>query len=159
MPTPTTKLGPGAKAALIIGIPTAALAALCCGGPMVLAAFRGTQAVSVASPNASTAAPIQLPSSAPVTATDPPTAEPSPTASDTATSPALTPPPVATTRPAAKPTTHQPTPPHTTGPKYVYGVHPGAFCAPYGAWGFTADNTLMRCEPSATDTRNRWRKA
>jgi hypothetical protein len=38
-------------------------------------------------------------------------------------------------------------------------VHPGAFCSPGGALGLTNDGTLMRCETSATDSRNRWRKA
>lgn len=38
-------------------------------------------------------------------------------------------------------------------------VHPGAFCKPRGAYGLTSDGTLMRCKPSATDSRNRWREA
>jgi hypothetical protein len=39
------------------------------------------------------------------------------------------------------------------------GVHPGSFCAPAGALGRTTSGTLMRCRTSATDTRNRWRRA
>jgi hypothetical protein len=39
------------------------------------------------------------------------------------------------------------------------GVHPGAFCSPEGALGLTNKGTLMRCKPSATDSRDRWRKA
>ena len=66
---------------------------------------------------------------------------------------------LATKVPAPKKTT-APAPKRTTAPPPASGaVHPGAFCAPAGAFGHTVDGTLMECKPSATDARNRWRKA
>jgi hypothetical protein len=41
----------------------------------------------------------------------------------------------------------------------VQGVHPGAFCSPGGAYGYTVAGTRMQCKTSATDSRNRWRAA
>ncbi len=60
------------------------------------------------------------------------------------------------TAPKPKP---KPTPVKTTAPSVQKGVHPGAFCSPRGALGRTSKGTLMRCGPSATDSRNRWRAA
>jgi hypothetical protein len=64
----------------------------------------------------------------------------------------------ATTKARPKPATHKPTPsPTAAAPRK--GVHPGAFCSPKGALGYTSTGKLMQCKPSATDTRNRWRAA
>jgi hypothetical protein len=38
-------------------------------------------------------------------------------------------------------------------------VHPGAYCAPDGAQGVTDVGTPMTCKPSATDSRDRWRRS
>jgi hypothetical protein len=158
-----SNLGPGAKAALILGIPLAALLVLCCGGSMVLGAMgsqkpKTTSATTAASP--ATTPSLLSPSTSP-TGIDSPSVEPVPTPTSDSASSVPVPPPVAPTKAVAVPTTRKPPPPPptTTGPKYVYGVHPGAFCSPYGALGYTVDGTLMRCEPSATDSRNRWRRA
>jgi len=64
-----------------------------------------------------------------------------------------TPKPVPTTKkPSSKPTP-KPTPKPTQ-----QGITPGAFCAPYGAYGLSSKGKLYRCEPSpySTSTRNRW---
>jgi hypothetical protein len=85
--------------------------------------------------------------------------------------PALAPVPALTTEapppapPAAHTTTRRvppppsPKPPPTTHDQYAHGVHPGAFCAPGGALGYTVAGTLMRCTTTAVDSRNRWRRA
>ncbi len=65
-------------------------------------------------------------------------------------------------RAVAVPTTSTAAPPaptSTTSSAVRAGVHPGAFCAPRGALGRTSAGTLMRCGPSSTDSRNRWRRA
>lgn len=54
--------------------------------------------------------------------------------------------------PAPAPTTQAP----SGGGSYVHGVHPGAFCSPQGAYGYTVDGTLMRCTSKDGD-RARWR--
>jgi hypothetical protein len=41
----------------------------------------------------------------------------------------------------------------------VRGVHPGAFCAPAGARGYTPSGTPMTCSRKAGDSRARWRRA
>lgn len=41
----------------------------------------------------------------------------------------------------------------------VSPVSPGALCAPAGALGRTRAGTLMRCTTTASDPRNRWRRA
>ncbi|MEU4426078.1 hypothetical protein AB0F81_36115 [Actinoplanes sp. NPDC024001] len=41
----------------------------------------------------------------------------------------------------------------------VQGVHPGAFCSPVGARGYTSAGTLMKCSYKAGDSRARWRRA
>jgi hypothetical protein len=38
-------------------------------------------------------------------------------------------------------------------------VHPGAFCSPEGAYGYTSAGTRMRCTYKAGDSRARWRAA
>lgn len=50
-----------------------------------------------------------------------------------------------------------PSPPASTSSLPV--VHPGAFCAPAGGHGVTDAGTAMTCKPSATDSRNRWRRS
>lgn len=84
----------------------------------------------------------------------------------TAAAPTSRPP---TTRPTPRPTTKKPQPrpvakkptprPTQTTRSVRRGVHPGAFCSPRGAFGLTSAGTLMQCKPSATDSRNRWRRA
>jgi len=69
-----------------------------------------------------------------------------------------------TTKPAAKPTTHKPSPkpspkPTTKPPSGQQGVHPGAFCSPEGAIGYTSKGTKMRCTRKAGEDRARWRAA
>lgn len=39
------------------------------------------------------------------------------------------------------------------------GVHPGAFCSPEGARGYTSAGTLMKCSYKSGDSRARWRRA
>jgi hypothetical protein len=49
-----------------------------------------------------------------------------------------------------------PEPPCSPGPVVRYTVHPGAFCAEHGYYGYTSAGTLMRCVTTATDSRYRW---
>jgi hypothetical protein len=56
-----------------------------------------------------------------------------------------------TTRPRPKPT--------TTKPAGRRGVHPGAFCTPEGAIGYTTAGTRMRCTAKAGEDQARWRRA
>jgi hypothetical protein len=63
------------------------------------------------------------------------------------------------TRTAATAPSPAATKPSATSSGVVAGVHPGAFCQPEGALGRTTKGTLMRCQPSDTDARNRWRSA
>jgi hypothetical protein len=58
-------------------------------------------------------------------------------------------------QPAPKPT-RTPTP---QAPSPIQGVHPGAFCSPRGALGYTSAGTLMRCTFKSGDIRARWRAA
>jgi hypothetical protein len=60
--------------------------------------------------------------------------------------------PTHTTRPRPRPT-------KTTRPPAQHGVHPGAFCSPKGAIGYTDKGTRMRCTTKAGDSRARWRSA
>jgi hypothetical protein len=64
-----------------------------------------------------------------------------------------------TTHPVThRPTTRKPTTATTTrAPSAV--VHPGAFCSPRGAIGYTSKGTRMRCTVKTGDTRARWRAA
>jgi outer membrane biosynthesis protein TonB len=63
-------------------------------------------------------------------------------------------------RPTPKPTTKKPSPaPTTKPPSGQQGVHPGAFCAPEGAIGYTSKGTRMRCTRKAGEDRARWRAA
>lgn len=61
-------------------------------------------------------------------------------------------------QPAPRPAP-QPSPSPSPAPGPVQGVHPGAFCAPAGALGYTSAGTLMRCSYKTGDTRARWRAA
>ena len=57
-------------------------------------------------------------------------------------------------------TTTPPTPPDSTLPAQVTEpVHPGAFCSIDGATGHTVDGVKMVCTTTATDSRDRWRRA
>jgi hypothetical protein len=103
------------------------------------------------------------PAAAPTGAATPadPTGAPESSSSSPAATPAATGP--ATAAPAAN--TDKPGPRRTrragppTKPPAEHSVHPGALCSPAGALGYTANGKLMRCSPSATDSRNRWRVA
>lgn len=61
-------------------------------------------------------------------------------------------------KPAPKPAP-QPSPSPSPAPGPVQGVHPGAFCSPAGALGYTSAGTLMRCSYKVGDIRARWRAA
>ncbi|HEX6444773.1 MAG TPA: hypothetical protein VF053_06795 [Streptosporangiales bacterium] len=81
--------------------------------------------------------------------------------------------------PATSPATHAPQPTAThhhrkrptptrtrtrTSAPVQRGVHPGAFCSPHGALGYTDKGTLMRCSTKSGDTGPngpywRWRSA
>lgn len=71
----------------------------------------------------------------------------------------------ATHRPRSTPTaTHhhakRPSPTRTrTSAPVQHGVHPGAFCSPHGAIGYTDKGTRMRCSTKAGDPYWRWRSA
>jgi hypothetical protein len=65
--------------------------------------------------------------------------------------PAPTTPPAPAPRPAPAPAA----PP--AAPAGQQGVHPGAFCSPGGATGYTSAGTRMVCSTTASDSRNRWR--
>jgi hypothetical protein len=62
---------------------------------------------------------------------------------------------------AAAPKTTKPAPPKTTQPPANPGpiVHPGAFCSPEGAIGYTSAGTRMRCTLKAGESQPRWRAA
>jgi hypothetical protein len=66
-------------------------------------------------------------------------------------------------QPSAKPAPRpvpKPSPTSTAqAPAPIQGVHPGAFCAPQGALGYTSAGTLMRCTFKSGDIRARWRAA
>ena len=65
--------------------------------------------------------------------------------------------PKPTPKPSPKPS---PSPsPKPAAPSPIQGVHPGSFCSPEGALGYTNQGTLMRCTFKAGDTRARWRAA
>jgi len=155
-PSGRVKASPLVKALLIVGGMLATVLVLCCGSGLVIGALSGPakpKSASTVRVNPPTQSDKATPTAAQTVAT--------PTVAATTAVPA--PPPVATTAaPNPEGTTDGPPPPPPTtaaGPEPVHGVHPGAFCSPYGALGYTVDGTLMRCEPSATDSRNRWRKA
>jgi len=68
--------------------------------------------------------------------------------------------PTSTPTPTTSPTVSvAPSPSATPTPTATLAtVSPGAFCAPAGATGNSANGTLYTCKSSATDTRNRWRQ-
>ncbi|MGO4603655.1 HNH endonuclease family protein [Terrabacter sp. 2YAF2] len=73
--------------------------------------------------------------------------------------PTVAPAPHPTVTPAPRPAP-QPSPsPSPAAPSPRQGVHPGAFCSPAGALGYTSAGTLMRCSYKSGDTRARWRAA
>ena len=130
-----------------------ALALLCCGGTAAVALFRGGDkkpAAGAETIQATTAPPTET--TAPTTratkgtvATHTPTRKPSPRQT--------------THKPTPKPTTRKPTPPPTTTAPPGPIVHPGAFCAPVGAIGYTIKGKLMRCTRKDGEDRARWRAA
>lgn len=62
-------------------------------------------------------------------------------------------------KPAPKPSPTPSPKSSSSTPAPIQGVHPGAFCSPEGALGYTSKGTLMRCTFKAGDTRARWRAA
>lgn len=95
---------------------------------------------------------------APTTIASTSTLPASTTLAPTTTAVSTTRPPVAST---VAPTTSSPaTSPSTTrAPAVHQGVTPGAFCSPGGALGVTSTGVDMVCTTTATDDRNRWRRA
>jgi hypothetical protein len=59
----------------------------------------------------------------------------------------------ATPKPTKKPT------PKPTAGSGQHNVHPGAFCKPEGATGYTSKGTRMRCTRKAGEDQPRWRAA
>ncbi|MER7273555.1 hypothetical protein ABT369_03785 [Dactylosporangium sp. NPDC000244] len=95
-----------------------------------------------------------------------PSASPTPSAEIPTTAAAVpTPPPptpaATTKKPAPAKTTTKPPAPKTTPPagNPVGNVHPGAFCSPEGAIGYTSAGTRMRCTLKAGEKQPRWRAA
>src|SRR5256885_892800 len=133
---------------------------LCCGGTTAVSVLAGgtPKPATPASPATAAATSAPAPSPTEVSSTGPAPADPSPPPATTA--PAA-PAPAATTRQPAPPppAPGKPPAPAPTTPAYQHGVHPGAFCSPRGAYGYTVNGVLMQCKPSATDSRNRWRAA
>jgi hypothetical protein len=89
---------------------------------------------------------------APTKAAPPVATSPRPALSTKATTRAPTHRATHTTRPRPRPT-------KTTRPPAQHGVHPGAFCSPQGAIGYTDKGTRMRCTTKSGDSRARWRSA
>jgi hypothetical protein len=83
------------------------------------------------------------------------------TAAPTSTTlaPTTVPPTVATTVATTAPATTRATTASTAAPNIQQGVTPGAFCSPGGARGVTSTGVDMICTTTATDERNRWRRA
>jgi hypothetical protein len=94
------------------------------------------------------AAPPEDPS---ITLVAPPTVSGSPDGGQTATKPAVT------TKPAARPTTRQPSLRSSAPPTVQQGVRAGAFCSPSGALGVTSNGKPVVCRSTATDPKLRWR--
>jgi hypothetical protein len=147
----------------VVWLSLLALAVLCCGGVGLITVFTGPSRPKAAGDSGaaqnnrpllvfpSTSTPTSPTSSSDPTSAAPVQAQPSVRAA-TSHKPVV--------KPKPKPTTRKPTPKptKTTRPAGPF-VHPGAFCAPRGARGVTSKGTPMVCKPSATDPRNRWRKA
>ncbi|MFJ8691249.1 hypothetical protein [Micromonospora wenchangensis] len=145
-----------------IGVAVAGLLGLCCCGSGIVGAF-SDDSKPASAPTAT--ASVEARKLGGVLASVSPTPDrPSPTTVTTSAAPKPTrtptarkttsPPRISTPKPKPKPT-----PVKTTAPSMQKGVHPGAFCKPRGALGRTSTGKLMRCGPSATDSRNRWRAA
>jgi len=132
------------------------VAVLCCGGLWALGTFGPDATKNAASTAPALAVPSSIPVAIPTVATSGASVAPARTTAvphPTSRKPA----PKATPKP--KPTTHKPAKPTPTTAPTRQGVHPGAFCSPAGALGRTSAGTLMKCKTTATDDRNRWRKA
>jgi len=132
---------------------------LCCGGfGLVASAIRG----------GGSSRPEAEPSLVVPSPAESSTGEPSPSAHPTTTpKPSASTKLVVTVKPTTskpKPTTARPTTtkpatptPSATTPGIQQGVRAGEPCSPAGAFGMTTRGRLLRCGPSATDPRNRWR--
>ncbi|MEU7617701.1 hypothetical protein AB0M91_28720 [Micromonospora rifamycinica] len=144
-----------------IGITLAGLLGVCCCGSSVTRALNDDdkpKPLSIPAASASISVKVPklvdpLPSLDPIVTSSPTASAAKPTRTP-ATRKTTSPP--RTTAPKPKP---KPTPVKTTAPSAQKGVHPGALCSPRGALGRTSTGKLMRCGPSATDSRNRWRAA
>lgn len=130
----------------------ALLALTACGSPQPAA-----RPIATSIPTAAEASPTPEPL-ATTPAAPSPTVEsavkPTPAKTRTTTPSRKPAPKVTTTKPKPKPTTAKPKP-----PSGQQGVHPGAFCTPEGAIGYTVKGTKMRCTKKANDIRARWRAA
>lgn len=92
----------------------------------------------------------------PITTPTPTGNVPRPTQQAESTTPIASSPPVKIHTTATTP----PTLPDSTVPAQVTEpVHPGAFCSIDGATGYTVDGIKMVCTTTATDSRDRWRRA
>jgi len=144
---------------LILGI-VATFLVLCCGGSAIAAVVSSGKPKPSAPAARATAGIVSGATRSPTPEAAPTSAQPVPSEPPAlTTTPPVAPAPIPTThKPAPRPTTKKPAPRPTT-PSYQHGVHPGAFCSPRGAYGYTSTGLLMQCKPSATDSRNRWRAA
>ncbi|MFJ1539204.1 hypothetical protein ACIODS_11745 [Micromonospora chalcea] len=132
---------------------TALLALTACGSPQPAAQPIATNIPTTAETSPT---PAEPPTTAPAATTAAPTVKPAVKPSPTkkrATAPTRKPAPkVTTTKPKPKASTARP-------PSGQQGVHPGAFCTPVGAIGYTSKGTKMRCTKKDGDIRARWRAA
>ncbi|MEU7170219.1 hypothetical protein ABZ949_01855 [Micromonospora tulbaghiae] len=144
---------------------------------MPITSIRGRAAATLAALLTLTACGSPQPAAQPIATNIPTAVEASPTPEPAATTPAAeasptvkpavkpTPAKPRTTTPSRKPapkaTTTKPKPKPTTAkpPSGQQGVHPGAFCTPVGAIGYTSKGTKMRCTKKDGDIRARWRAA
>ena len=136
------------KAFVMIGSVVGLLVLLCC-GVGTAGALLSPSGDPLPSRGSTTPAWVGTTTSAAPTATSAaPTLPPTPAASTSS----------GATVPQPQKTTGAPHPPPTTAAPQQ-GVHPGAFCSPHWAFGYTVGGVLMQCKPSATDTKFRWRQA
>jgi hypothetical protein len=146
-PAPPVQLKRSNAKAILLGLGIPAL--LCCGIGTVFAAVNASNNTA--------------PTPAPVHATTPRlTATPATSAPDNSAPVSAVPLPTPTRTTEVVPPAPPPPPPApktTTTPPPQTGVHPGAFCSPHYAFGYTSGGVLMQCKPSTTDTAFRWRAA
>lgn len=118
--------------------------------PATSSSAEATAAVTAPVPTAVASSPTGLPSPPATTRT---------TTTTTPTTKVVVKPKSSATKAAAKPLATKKSTPKKSTTSVRSGVHPGSFCSPTGALGRTSSGTLMKCKPSATDARSRWRKA